>query len=81
MVYNIRQIDEGGTMTKYKPVQLKPEQHKRLRLLAAMRGMSMAEVIYRGMDLLEAQAELLNGNPTTTTDDHVIYFQFKERET
>ena len=63
-------------MGKYKPVQLKSDQHKRLRLIAAMRGLSMAEVIYRGLDLFESQTEL--PHPTDGTPVPVVYQQKQE---
>ena len=56
-----------------KAVQIDERQHYRLRLLAAKHGLKMNDVIYRALDLYEAQTEL--PHPTDATPVKVVYIQ------
>lgn len=45
-------------MTNQRPVQLPPETHRKIRMLAARYDLKYYQVVQRGIALLEAQTEL-----------------------
>lgn len=47
-------------MTNQRPVQLPPETHRKIRMLAARYDLKYYQVVQRGIALLEAQIELPN---------------------
>ena len=63
-------------MPKYKNIPIREEQHKRLKLMATLRGLSMAELVYRGLDLIEAQNEL--PHPTDGKPVKIVYIEKRE---
>jgi hypothetical protein len=63
-------------MTNQRPVQLPPETHKKIRMLAARFDLKYYEVVQRGIALLEAQIEL--PHPTDGTPVPVVYQQTQE---
>ena len=60
-----------------RPIQLPPETHRRIKMLAARLDIKYYQVVQRGIELLEAQTEL--PHPPDGTAVPVIYREREEK--